>query len=86
MVDSGRNASLLEKCFFTERFTPELVNLLNDCGIKLGVNHATLKLFGKISSCIGFRATFPPLIAQKPNFEAWKGILVYFKGIVCFQS
>ena len=39
---------MLEKCFFTERFTPELVNLLNDCGIKLGVNHATLKLFGRI--------------------------------------
>ena len=49
MVGFGRNKSLVEKSFFTERFTPELIQTLNECGVKLGIHHPVLRLFGRMS-------------------------------------
>ncbi|CAL1131011.1 unnamed protein product [Cladocopium goreaui] len=37
-----RNISLLEKCFFTERFTKEYLEQLTRCGVRLGVQHTML--------------------------------------------
>ena len=82
MVGFGRNKSLVEKSFFTERFTPELIQTLNECGVKLGIHHPILRLFGRMSSYIGLGATFPPLNCEKPQIEAFKGILVHFKGSI----
>ena len=87
-----RNVSLLEKCFFTERFTRQSLEQLARCGVRLGVQHTMLL-------CLGMRCCFsfifqkdPWLLRNDPSdadfswfFENWqlKGQIGPLKGVVC---
>ena len=46
LLHFGRNLSLLEKSFFTERFTPEFMRQMELCGVRLGIDHPWLLLLG----------------------------------------
>ena len=46
LLHFGRNLSLLEKSFFTERFTPEFIRQMEQCGVRLAVDHPWLLLLG----------------------------------------
>ena len=54
-----RNTSLLEKCFFTERFTKQYLEQLARCGVRLGVQHTMLL-------CLGMRCCFPSSAQKDP--------------------
>ena len=47
-----RNTSLLEKCFFTERFTKQYLEQLARCGVRLGVQHTMLLCLGMRSGVV----------------------------------